>query len=247
MHFSCLLLISMLFIYSQADPDPDTHLHVHLPPEDDGGQGKAPKIGAGELNPRAGDYDSGQTKAGPTQSALTTVPSIRNEMDNENSELYPHKNKLLRSHTTIRTNCGGHISLKGCFGCPDRAPNKRSRPYYCNGQCKWIIRSRNDGECKDSQQGVNCGDHQAPSCGACYGAISLQYGPIKLREPNNFARSQCNGDCDWECTDTELSFYDFIVDTTCVRYQCRPKSDNKGAKDEVMKPLGLEALKQRFQ
>ena len=78
--------------------------------------GKAPKIGAGELNPRAGDYDSGQTKAGPTQSALTTVPSIRNEMANENSET-----------SAVSTSCGGHVSWTGCSGCPDRAPNKPSR------------------------------------------------------------------------------------------------------------------------
>ena len=78
--------------------------------------GKAPKAGAGVLNQRAGDYNSGQPKAGPTQSTLTTLPSIRNEMHNENDELTP-----------IKTNCGGHISYGGCSGCPNIAPNKQAR------------------------------------------------------------------------------------------------------------------------
>ena len=78
--------------------------------------GKAPKIGAGVLNQREGTYYSGQRKAEPTRPTLTTVPSIRNEMANGNLETTP-----------IRTNCGGHVSWSGCFGCPNRAPNKQAR------------------------------------------------------------------------------------------------------------------------
>ena len=82
--------------------------------------GKAPKIGAGALNQGSwqgeGAFNSGQEMAGPTEAALTTVPSIRNEMVNENSET-----------TAISTNCGGHVSWSGCSGCLDKAPNKPSR------------------------------------------------------------------------------------------------------------------------
>ena len=121
----------MLFPSYQADPDPDTHLHVHLPPAGSGGPGdcvesyrcafctsfagKAPKIGGGVLNPREGDYNSGQLKAGPTQPTLTTVPSIRNEMHNENSET-----------SLLRINCGGHVA-SGCSRCPNLAPSKQAR------------------------------------------------------------------------------------------------------------------------
>ena len=89
------------------------HLHPHI-------TGKAPKIGAGALNQGSwqgeGAFNSGQEMAGPTEAALTTVPSIRNEMVNENSET-----------TAISTNCGGHVSWSGCSGCLDKAPNKPSR------------------------------------------------------------------------------------------------------------------------
>jgi len=203
----CLLLISMLFASYQADPDPDTHLHVHLPPADSGGPGKSPKIGPGVLNPREADYNSGQPKARPTQPTMTTVPSIRNEMQNENSEL----------SEPLRVNCGGHRATY-CGRCIERAPTKQARPSYCNGQCKWIFRSwpGNDGQCvyKGSQQGlnsVNCGGHRAPSCGLCYGS--------KTSDPgfNNFARSQCNGDCHWRCKGG------FVGLGRCRHYDCISK------------------------
>ena len=74
------------------------------------------KIGAEVLNQGEGAFNSGQEQAGPTEATLTTVPSIRNEMANENSET-----------SAVSTSCGGHVSWTGCSGCPDRAPNKPSR------------------------------------------------------------------------------------------------------------------------
>jgi len=145
---------------------------------------------SGVLNPRGGDYNSGQPKAGPTQPTLTTVSSIRNEMHSENSELSPDPRGV---------SCGGHRAII-CAHCPDKAPNKQTRPNYCNGQCKWVFKSwpGNDGQCVDrnSQTGsnsVNCGGHRAPSCGVCYGAKSPH------PDFNNFARSKCNGECHWTC------------------------------------------------
>ena len=78
--------------------------------------GKAPEIGAGVLNQGEGAKNSGG-KAGPTEPTLTTVPSIRNEMANENSETTPER----------RTNCGGHLTWGGCSRCPKKAPNKQAR------------------------------------------------------------------------------------------------------------------------
>merc|ERR1711974_451419 len=136
--------ISILFASSHADPDPaDTHIHFHLPPEEDSKPGKSPnltktktKTGAGALNPRGSDYNSGQPKTGPTEPTLTTVSSIRNEIHSELSDA-----RLLVS-------CGGHRA-RLCAYCPNKAPNKKTRPNYCNGQCKWVFKSwpGNDGQC----------------------------------------------------------------------------------------------------
>ena len=74
-------------------------------------------IGAEVLNQGEGAFNSRQENAGPTQPTLTTVPSIRNEMANENSETTPERG----------TNCGGHLTWGQCFKCPMLAPNKQAR------------------------------------------------------------------------------------------------------------------------
>ena len=140
--------------------------------------GKAPEIEAGVLNQGEGAKNSGG-KAGPTEPTLTTVPLIRNEMANENSETTPERG----------ANCGGHLMWGGCSECPKKAPNKQARwlfnsspyqmfsttlkgdvfkikhislkfrPYYCNGDCKWVLEllpTETNGKCvhKNSTSGV---------------------------------------------------------------------------------------------